>query len=85
MTTYGAVARRLGGCNPRVVGNAMAGLPAGAGVPWHRVVNAQGRISVPGATGARQRELLEAEGIEFDTRGRIDFARYGWGEATVDG
>lgn len=79
VTSYGAVARRIGGCNPRVVGYAMAGLPHGTDIPWHRVLNASGRISIPGDTGARQRALLEAEGVEFDARGRVDFERYGWG------
>jgi methylated-DNA-protein-cysteine methyltransferase-like protein len=59
----------------RWVGGAMAHCPAG--VPWHRVVNAQGRISDrPGAT--RQRPLLEEEGVAFDDRGRIDLDRFRW-------
>jgi methylated-DNA-protein-cysteine methyltransferase-like protein len=59
----------------RWVGGAMAACPAG--VPWQRVVNAQGMISQ--RQGAHvQRELLEAEGVEFDERGRIDLKRYGW-------
>ncbi|MCA1798773.1 MAG: MGMT family protein [Xanthomonadaceae bacterium] len=80
VTSYGAVARRVGGCNPRVVGYAMAGLPHGTDIPWHRVLNAAGRISIPGETGTRQRALLEAEGVVFDARGRVDFERYGWGK-----
>lgn len=60
---------------PRWVGGAMANCPDG--VPWQRVINAQGKISQrPGAQ--RQRELLEEEGVEFDDRDRIDFDRYGW-------
>ena len=59
----------------RWVGGAMAACPAE--VPWQRVVNSQGKISVrPDAHS--QRELLEDEGIEFDDRGRIDLKRYGW-------
>jgi methylated-DNA-protein-cysteine methyltransferase-like protein len=61
--------------SPRWVGGAMAGCPDN--VPWQRVVNAQGKISLrPGAE--KQRELLEAEGVEFDDRGRIDMKIYGW-------
>lgn len=59
---------------PRWVGGAMAACPDD--VPWQRVINAQGRISPrPGA--ARQRELLEGEGIVF-VKDRIDLKKYGW-------
>jgi methylated-DNA-protein-cysteine methyltransferase related protein len=61
----------------RWAGSAMSHCPEG--VPWHRVINAQGKISFsnPGMH-ARQRELLEAEGVIFDTRERVDLARFGW-------
>jgi methylated-DNA-protein-cysteine methyltransferase-like protein len=59
---------------PRWVGGAMAACPEG--VPWQRVINSQGRISErPGA--ARQRLLLEEEGIEF-VKDRVDLKKYGW-------
>lgn len=59
----------------RWVGGAMAACPEG--VPWWRVVNAQGKISPrPGAE--KQRALLEAEGVVFDTKDRIDLSRFGW-------
>ncbi|HAE59031.1 MAG TPA: methyltransferase [Anaerolineae bacterium] len=59
----------------RWVGGAMAACPQG--VPWWRVVNAQGKISPrPGAE--EQRTLLEAEGVTFDEKSRIDMARFGW-------
>jgi methylated-DNA-protein-cysteine methyltransferase related protein len=50
-------------------------------VPWHRIINAQGRISHRGDVGRaqRQRQLLEAEGIVFDATDRVDLARYRWG------
>jgi len=60
---------------PRWVGSAMARCPDD--VPWQRVINAKGEISPrPGA--AEQRRLLEAEGVVFDERGRVDLARFGW-------
>jgi len=62
--------------SPRWVGGAMASCPEG--VPWQRVVNAQGKISLRGGGESRQRELLEAEGVFFDERGRIDLKRFGW-------
>ncbi len=50
------------------------------GVPWHRVINSQGRISLPAGSrsGAIQRIRLEAEGITFKRSGAIDLARYQW-------
>jgi methylated-DNA-protein-cysteine methyltransferase-like protein len=49
-------------------------------VPWQRVLNAQGKISLPAGSRAAldQRRLLEAEGVVFDERERIDLARFGW-------
>ncbi|MGH8372756.1 MAG: MGMT family protein [Gammaproteobacteria bacterium] len=77
VSTYGGIARRLGGCSARQVGYAMAALPAGSRVPWHRVINHKGEISL--REGAeRQRALLAAEGVQFSLRGRIDLSRIGW-------
>jgi len=60
---------------PRWVGSAMAQCPDDA--PWQRVINSKGEISPrPGAE--EQRALLEAEGVEFDARGRVDLKRYLW-------
>lgn len=62
---------------PRWVGGAMAACPDD--VPWQRVVNSQGKISLRRGGGhLRQRELLEAEGVKFDQKERIDLDRYGW-------
>lgn len=48
-------------------------------LPWHRIVNARGRIALkPGAGYEQQKKLLQAEGIRFDRRGRIDLERYLW-------
>jgi methylated-DNA-protein-cysteine methyltransferase-like protein len=59
---------------PRWVGGAMAGCPDD--VPWQRVINSQGKISLrPGAE--KQRQLLEAEGVVF-TNDRVDFKKHGW-------
>ena len=91
VTSYGAIARMLG--NPhaaRTVGWALHSLPPsvpssggeerGGDVPWHRVINSQGRISTSCQEhGANlQRTLLEAEGIEFDEHGYTDWDRFGW-------
>lgn len=78
VATYGQIARAAGAPRcARQVGQALAALPADTPVPWHRIVNAQGEISSrPGSE--RQRRLLQAEGVAFDARGRIDLARHGW-------
>jgi methylated-DNA-protein-cysteine methyltransferase-like protein len=81
LATYGQIARLLG--NPRaarMVGWAMHGISEGSDVPWHRVVNARGTISLDarGPGGAIQRALLEAEGIAFDEHGRLDLQAHGW-------
>jgi methylated-DNA-protein-cysteine methyltransferase-like protein len=73
----GISARDLEVFGARWVGGAMAACPEG--VPWHRVINAQGKISMRDEHARqRQRALLEAEGIVFDDRERIDLSVYGW-------
>ncbi len=80
VATYGQVARMLEQPHAgRTVGWAMRALPEGSDVPWFRVVNAAGRISLRGSEGvAEQRCLLGAEGVSFDHDGRIDLHRFGW-------
>lgn len=63
----------------RLVGRVLSLLPPGSKVPWQRVLNAQGKISLPDDRGRRQRELLEAEGVEFRASGRVDLRRFGIG------
>jgi methylated-DNA-protein-cysteine methyltransferase-like protein len=78
VVSYGRIARIVGAGTPRVVGFAMRAAPDD--VPWQRVVNAKGEVS-PRSAGdgaAVQRRLLEAEGVRFDERGRIDLERFGW-------
>ena len=76
VTRSGAVARR-DNFGARQGGYGVASLPAGTDVPWHRVLNSKGEVSIPGEIGVRQRALLAAEGVTFDARGRVDFDEYG--------
>lgn len=80
VTSYGQIAKMLDRCTPRMVGFAMASLPQGSDVPWHRVLNHQGRVSIraDGAPDPRQQAILEAEGVRFDEKGRVDFKAAGW-------
>lgn len=81
VVSYGAVAAMLG--TPRAargVGWALAALPADTRVPWWRVVNRDGAISLryPAHAAALQRQLLRDEGVAFDADGRIDWSVFGW-------
>ena len=81
VATYGQIAAIVGQCTPRMVGYAMAALPFDTNVPWQRVINRQGKVSprAGGSGGALQRQLLETEGIQFDSKkGRVDFNKVGW-------
>ncbi len=79
VASYGQIAR-LAGCGARMAGYAMAAVPGGSGVPWHRVINSQSRISERRGGGgtATQQRLLEAEGVGFDALGRVDFGAVRW-------
>jgi methylated-DNA-protein-cysteine methyltransferase-like protein len=79
VASYGGIARRAGAARrARLVGHALKIAPAKLGLPWHRVLNAQGRISLPAGSKAHrmQRRLLEAEGVVF-RNGRVDMSRAG--------
>ena len=80
VSTYGQIASYLDQCTARMVGHTMAGLPEGSDVPWHRIINASGRISPRGNfdSSVRQRKLLESEGIIFRTNGSVDLRQFGW-------
>jgi methylated-DNA-protein-cysteine methyltransferase-like protein len=86
VTTYGQIAKMIPppddmpqrsyeAFGPRWVGGAMAA--CAEDVPWQRVINSQGKLSLrPGAE--EQARLLEDEGVEFSASGKVDFERYGW-------
>lgn len=82
VTTYGAVARIAGlPGHARQVGYALSALPTGTSVPWHRIINAQGKLSlerVGSSSGTTQRIRLVREGVTVDAGGRVSLARFGW-------
>jgi methylated-DNA-protein-cysteine methyltransferase-like protein len=78
ISSYGQVAARAGYPNhARYVGRILSQLPKDSKLPWHRVVNAQGRISFAEGSPAylRQRQLLEQEGLVF-IAGKFAFKQY---------
>ena len=78
VASYGQVAELAGlPGGARRVGRCLARLPDGSRLPWHRVVNASGGISLRGSAGKRQRRRLEDEGVRFGAD-RVDMARCRW-------
>jgi len=81
VATYGQVARLAGlPRHARHVGYALHGQPPGSPLPWYRVINARGAISLRGMDGAgeTQRLRLETEGVAFGAGGRIPLERFQW-------
>jgi methylated-DNA-protein-cysteine methyltransferase-like protein len=81
VATYGQIAELAGiPRQARRVGYALSALPKNSGVPWHRVVNARGEISIRsgGDRDPVQRRLLKQEGVIFDRAGRISLDRFKW-------
>jgi len=81
VATYGEIAG-LAGLEDmaRQVGYALFALPEETDVPWHRVINARGEISLRRAGGPdrEQRARLELEGVRFDGQGRVAREVFGW-------
>ncbi|MBN2600658.1 MAG: MGMT family protein [Candidatus Marinimicrobia bacterium] len=81
VATYGQIAVLAGiPGNARQVGYAMHALPDDSDVPWHRVVNARGEISIRSDPfyANIQRHLLNAEGVTFNKNGRISLEHFLW-------
>ncbi len=82
VASYGQIARLAGfPRHARLVGYALHKLPVGSRVPWHRIVNAQGELSLVRAgraSGLEQRIRLEREGVLVNAAFRVSMARFGW-------
>ena len=78
VTTYGRIAKCLNlSQSARLIGRILSQLPEDTSLPWHRVVNAKGEISLPQDSNSYriQKTRLENEGIVF-TNGRIKLQKY---------
>lgn len=82
VATYGQIAALAGiPSHARQVGYALSALPDKSRVPWHRVVNAAGRVSPRSGESPManvQKFLLEREGVRFGANGRIPLKRFQW-------
>ena len=84
VATYGQIAALAGmPRHARQAGYALAATPADMKIPWHRVINAQGRISLrlrhwDSGGDDLQKILLEAEGVTFDAGGKVDLDKFRW-------
>jgi len=78
VATYGDIAELAGlPGRARQVGYALHALPVGSTVPWHRIINAGGRISLPpGSGGLEQRFRLRKEGVRVDPGGRVNLGEH---------
>ncbi len=80
VATYGQIATMAG--NPRAARQVVRILHSSSRkdrLPWHRVINSKGRISLePGSGYETQKLLLLKEGVQFDENDTIDFGQYLW-------
>jgi methylated-DNA-protein-cysteine methyltransferase-like protein len=80
VATYGQIARYVG--NPGAARHVAYILHASSrkeNLPWHRIINSKGSISLKKGHGYElQKRLLEDEGVVFDNDDRVDLARFGW-------
>ena len=80
VATYGQVALVAGANSARRVGRAMATLPMGSDVPWHRNINSKGKIAIRrhGGPDPEQKRRLRIEGVPLDRQGRVDLPAVAW-------
>lgn len=77
VATYGDIAKLAGmPSHARQVGKVLSRLPTDSKLPWHRIVNSQGKISLQGSRGDYQRQQLAAEGIPLSAHGTISLKKY---------
>jgi len=85
VVTYGQVAAMAGDPRgARQVVRILATLSDAENLPWHRVINAKGQVSLPGKGGQEQRARLAAEGVTFRPDGAVELARFQWRGPSTD-
>lgn len=78
VSTYGTVARIAGfPRHARIVGNALRSVPEGMDIPWHRVINSRGMMSLSGQSRMQQISLLREEGVDVK-RNTVNLKKFGW-------
>ncbi len=79
VSTYGQIAKLAGYPGyARQVGKALGNLPEDSKLPWFRVINSQGKISLKGQDLERQKEKLQAERIAVSEIGKVALQKYQW-------
>jgi methylated-DNA-protein-cysteine methyltransferase related protein len=82
VATYGQIADLSGLYGKaRLVGYALFKVEIDRDIPWHRVINSKGEISYSSLRRGGdylQKHLLEKEGIEFNSKGKINLRQYQW-------
>ena len=82
VATYGQIAELAGlPRQARLVGYALNVLPKGSRIPWHRVINSQGKISLRSegeGSDNRQMKLLKREKVKFNQQGVVDLKIFRW-------
>ncbi len=80
VASYGQVAELAGlSGGARRVGGALAKAPHRSGMPWHRVIKADGKIALPAGSPGRQEQIkrLGNEGVTV-VSGRVDMQQFQW-------
>ena len=80
LCTYGQLAKRCGYANyARQVGKTLSKLPEDTKLPWHRIINSQGKISLSGDGFIRQEKRLNDEGFSINENNKVvNFRHYLW-------
>ena len=84
--TYGMVAALAGKPRgARQISRILHSMSKKYDLPWHRIVNSKGKISLKQSRGYElQKALLESEGIKFSKTDTIDLRLYSWNICIVD-
>nr|WP_320013781.1 MGMT family protein [uncultured Desulfobacter sp.] len=83
VSTYGTIALMAGHSNgARQVTRIIHSMSRKHNLPWHRIINAKGLISLPKSRGyEEQKALLQGEGVHFDEKDRVDLIKFLWAGA----